>query len=199
MMLAKTDLSFPLLPLIDCPTNPLAAYSAQGQGADSPYLLDSHSFVWQPASSTSGRSSTSLPASLALVNIHDCPVLKAPLEEKNRPISKDDVLAIRTVIECQIEALHNADFTRAYSCVSPATQSQYADAKAFIEAVKTSYEPIFDSHSVVFEDPKEVMGLVSQPVLLLSGEGDMVMASYLMEKLDNGDWKINGCYLAPVK
>jgi hypothetical protein len=199
MILAKTDLSLPMLPTLSHATDQPCSGSAKDQGTGNAYLLDSHSFGRQATSSADGMGSASLPASLAFVHIHDCPILKVPFEEKSQSMSKDDVLAIRTVIETQIEALHNADFTRAYSCVSPATQSQYADAKAFIEAVKTSYEPIFDSHSVVFEDPKEVMGLVSQPVLLLSGEGDMVMASYLMEKLENGDWKINGCYLAPVR
>jgi hypothetical protein len=136
---------------------------------------------------------------MALINVHDFPTLKTPFEEKNQSIGKDDVQAVRTVIENQIGALRSGDISRAFSYASPTIQSQYGNAKAFAEAVKSAYAPIFDSHSVVFEDPKEVMGLISQPVLLLSSEGEMVMASYLMEKEDNGDWRITGCYLAVVK
>ncbi len=147
----------------------------------------------------SSRGDYSAPQLLALVNIHDYPVLKAPFEDNKEPISKKDTLAIRSVIELQIEALQNGDFARAFSCTSPAIQSQYGDAKTFIELVRTAYEPLSKSHSVIFEDAKVVMGMVTQPVIILSSEGDMVMASYLMERLENGDWKINGCYLAPLK
>jgi Domain of unknown function (DUF4864) len=136
---------------------------------------------------------------LALINIHSYPALKTPFEEKSPSIGKDDLQAVRTVIENQIGALRNGDINSAFSYASPTIQSQYGNATTFAEAVKSAYAPIFDSHSVVFEDPKEVMGLVSQPVLLLSSDGEMVMASYLMEKEDNGDWRITGCYLAPVK
>lgn len=190
MILAETNQCLPILPSVFSPavnSADIKTTYALGEGLQegtSPFNI---------------RLDRSSPPLLALVNIHDCPVLRAPFEEKNQPISKEDVLAVRTVIEGQIEALRNGDFARAFSYVGPTIQSQYGDAQTFIEVVKTAYEPIFDSHSVVFEDPKAVMGLVTQPVLLLSSDGEMVMASYLMEKLDNGDWKINGCYLAPVK
>lgn len=52
---------------------------------------------------------------------------------------------------------------------------------------------------MVFEDLKQVMGIVTQPVLFFASDGDTVIASYVMEKEEDGDWKISGCYLAPIR
>jgi hypothetical protein len=98
-----------------------------------------------------------------------------------------------------MEALREGDYVKALSFASPAIQRKYGSAQAFMEMVKTSYEPVICSRSTVFEDLKQVMGIVTQPVLLFAQDGDLMIASYMMEKEENGDWKISECYLAPVR
>lgn len=78
-------------------------------------------------------------------------------------------------------------------------KEQFETPKQFFETVKSAYDSVLIPRSMVFEDLKEVMGIITQPVLFLAADGDAVIASYIMEKEDNGDWKISGCYLAPIK
>lgn len=65
--------------------------------------------------------------------------------------------------------------------------------------VRASYQPVYRPRSVVFEDITTVEGIPTQQVLLLSPDGEPVMALYLMEKQSDGTWKINGCYLVSIK
>jgi hypothetical protein len=145
------------------------------------------------------QSINALSSPIAFFTVHDFPVQRSPLIDKDSAVGRDDQTAIRAVIESQIAALRQGDFTKAFSFASPTVQKEVGSPQSFVEMVKSSYEQVIGPRSIVFEDLKQVMGIVTQPVLLFSQNGDLVIASYMMEKQENGDWKINGCYLAPVK
>jgi len=136
---------------------------------------------------------------LAFWTMHDQPYLHFPTGTKETPVSEKDKVAIRIVIQGQIEAFRSGDGERAFSYASPGVKEQFETPKQFFETVKSAYDSVLIPRSMVFEDLKEVMGVITQPVLFLASDGDTVIASYIMEKQDNGDWKISGCYLAPIK
>ncbi len=131
--------------------------------------------------------------------MHDQPYLQFPTVLKEVKITEKDKVAIRIVIQGQIEAFRSGDGDKAFSYASPGIKEQFETPAQFFDTVKTTYESVLVPRSMVFEDLKEVMGVITQPVLFLASDGDTVIASYIMEKEDNGDWKISGCYLAPVK
>jgi hypothetical protein len=136
---------------------------------------------------------------VAFFTVHDFPIERTPLVDTETVVGKEDQSAIRRVIESQIDALRAGDFVKAFSFASPAIQKELGSPQGFVDMVKTSYEQVIGPRSIVFEDLKQVMGIVTQPVLLFAQDGDLIIASYVMEKEENGDWKISGCYLAPVK
>src|SRR5262249_25696305 len=130
---------------------------------------------------------------------HDFPIERKPMVDKGTVVDNKDQAAIQVVIQDQIEALRQGDFVKAFSFASPTVRQELGSAQRFVEMVKASYEQVIGPRSIVFEDVKEVMGIVTQPVLLYAQDGDLIIASYTMEKQGNGEWKISGCYLAPVK
>jgi hypothetical protein len=131
--------------------------------------------------------------------VHTCQSVSLPESSQNEVISPSDQAAIRKVIESQIEALKAGDFERAFSFASPSLKNTLGTAEAFSSSVREPLVPMLKPHAVVFEDLKQVMGILTQGVLLFNQNGEAVVASYLMEKQENGDWKIGGCYLAPLK
>ncbi len=130
---------------------------------------------------------------------HNQPSLYSPIAAEDTSITDQDSVSIRKVIAGQLDAFRNGDGVRAFSYASPGIKQQFETPAQFFASVKSAYEIVLISRSIVFEDLKQVMGIVTQPVLFLASNGDTVIGSYIMEKQDNGDWKISGCYLAPIR
>ena len=141
---------------------------------------------------------TALPA-LALWTIHEDIYFRCPISAKETKITDNDKAAIRVVIQNQIEAFRAGDGERAFSCASSGVKQQFSTPADFFNTLKSAYDSVLVPRSMVFEDLKEVMGIVTQPVLFFASDGDTVIASYIMEKEETGDWKISGCYLAPIR
>lgn len=138
-------------------------------------------------------------AASALWTTHSPTCFQCPVEDKEIIVSEKDRAAIRTAVAGQIQAFRLGDRERAFSYASPGIKQQFETPAQFFVAVKSAYESVLVPRSIVFEDVKQVMGIVTQPVLFLASDGDAVIGSYIMEKQDNGDWKISGCYLAPIR
>jgi hypothetical protein len=135
----------------------------------------------------------------ALWTVHEKMSLHCPLDTNQTKVTDNDKAAIRVVIQNQIEAFRCGDGERAYSYASSGVKEQFSTAEDFFNTLKTAYDSVLIPRSMVFEDLKQVMGIVTQPVLFFASDGDTIIASYVMEKEENGDWKISGCYLAPIR
>jgi hypothetical protein len=110
-----------------------------------------------------------------------------------------DARAIRSVIEAQLQAFQRDDAEAAFGLASPGIQELFRTATNFMQMVQQSYQAVYRPRSVLFEELTLLQDLPTQPVLLLSPEGDPVRALYLMENRTTGDWRITGCYLLPVE
>ncbi len=130
---------------------------------------------------------------------HNQPSMYSPISSKEASVTEQDGISIRKVITGQLDAFRRGDDDRAFSYASPGIKQQFETPAAFFSSVRSAYDIVLVSRSIVFEDLKQVMGVVTQPVLFLASNGDTVIGSYIMEKQDNGDWKISGCYLAPIR
>ncbi len=114
-------------------------------------------------------------------------------------VTHSDLIAIRSVIESQLQAFQNDDPIGAFAFASPEIQVQFRNPENFMEMVKLGYPAVYRPRSVLFEEITSIQGNVTQPVLLLSPDGLPVRALYLMEKQPDNTWKINGCILVPVE
>jgi Domain of unknown function (DUF4864) len=110
-----------------------------------------------------------------------------------------DAAAIRSVVEAQLQAFQRDDDAAAFGFASPGIQELFGTATNFMQMVRQSYQAVYRPRSVLFEALTLVQDLPTQPVLLLSPEGDPVRALYLMENWTTGAWRITGCYLLAVE
>ncbi|MGF1512500.1 MAG: DUF4864 domain-containing protein [Elainellaceae cyanobacterium] len=110
-----------------------------------------------------------------------------------------DRAAIRLVIEQQIQAFRRADADAAFGLASPGIQQQFETAQTFLQMVQTSYDPLYRSRSVIFEDIGTVEGQLAQQIVVMGADGSLYQAYYLMQRQPSRDWRINGCYLTRMK
>ncbi|BAY32847.1 hypothetical protein NIES2107_47410 [Nostoc carneum NIES-2107] len=114
-------------------------------------------------------------------------------------ITNSDAIAIRYVIERQLEAFQRDDTLGAFAFASPGIQTQFRTADNFMQMVRVSYPAVYRPRSVLFQNIINIHGKITQPVLLLGPDGVPVKALYVMEKQPDITWKINGCVLLPVE
>lgn len=113
--------------------------------------------------------------------------------------TKTDRSTIRSVVKKQLESFQRDDANTAFALASPGIQQLFGTADNFINMVKVHYSPVYRPRSVLFEELALIQNIPTQSVLLLTSEGLVVRALYVMERQQQGHWRIGGCYLIPVK
>jgi Domain of unknown function (DUF4864) len=109
-----------------------------------------------------------------------------------------DRIAIRAVIDRQLEAFRLDDAASAFALASPDIRARFSSPENFLIAVKTFYEPVYRPRRTGgFTRLYIIDGYPTQPVLLVGPGGDYVVALYTMQRQPGGDWKILGCSLIP--
>jgi hypothetical protein len=108
-----------------------------------------------------------------------------------------DQEAIRTAIEGQMEAFKRDDGAAAFAYASPRIQAIFKDPETFLGMVREDYEPVYRSKVVSFRDLETIEGNLIQPVLVVGPSGVPVTALYIMERQQDGEWRIGGCILVP--
>lgn len=111
-------------------------------------------------------------------------------------VSPADALAVRKVIEAQLEAFRRDDAPRAFSYATPGIRDTFGTAEKFMAMVREQYPVVYRPRSVSFEEPLMSGEDVVQPVRMTDGHGHAWMAIYPMVKQPDGSWRINGCHLA---
>jgi hypothetical protein len=111
-------------------------------------------------------------------------------------VSVADALAIRNVIERQLDAFGRDDGEGAFAYASPKIRSIFSTADNFMQMVRTGYQPVYRPQSVTFLDIVEIRGQPTQRVLLVGPDGRSVIAHYFMARQPDGSWLIDGCVLS---
>jgi len=126
-------------------------------------------------------------------------LLILPASAQQMTLNNQDRILIRSVIERQLKAFEQDDAATAYTFASSGIREKFGSPESFLEMVKTAYPAVYRPRSVMFESLGSVQGVPAQEVILLSPEGKLVKAIYLMEQQADGSWKIGGCFLVPVQ
>ena len=106
-----------------------------------------------------------------------------------------DKAAIIEIIEMQIDAFRRDDGAEAFSYASPGIQSRFGSAENFMAAVISAYQPHYRPRSVQFQDLITLHGQATQRVLFVGPDGVAVIALYSMAHMEDGSWRIDGCFL----
>ncbi len=122
-----------------------------------------------------------------------------PMWSQAQGLTTDDRIAIRTVIEQQLEAFRRDDAETAFSYATSAIQRQFGTPERFISMVKAAYQPVYRPRRVVFQEIDETTTVPIQAVLLVGPEGVPVIALYPMRQETDRGWRIDGCYLKALQ
>jgi ketosteroid isomerase-like protein len=110
-------------------------------------------------------------------------------------LSTDDRPAIEFVIREQLMAFRNDDAEAAFAHAAPSVRSKFASAAAFVAAVRARYAAIYRPRSVEFGELVVTDAGPVQSVFLIGPDSLSILASFLMERQSDGEWKIAGCCL----
>ena len=113
-------------------------------------------------------------------------------------ITENDKVAIRKIIEKQINAFQRDDAVEAFAIASKAIQEQFGTPDKFIKMVKESYPAIYRPRSVMFRGFKTIDCYPAQIVVLMDEMGELLQAVYIMKQQKDYSWRIHGCFLVSI-
>jgi hypothetical protein len=111
-------------------------------------------------------------------------------------VPREDALAVRQVIEAQLDAFRKDDAPRAFSYATDGIRLTFVTAENFMEMVRSQYAVVYRPRSVAF-GPPELAGPddIVQPVRMTDADGRAWLAIYPMQRGSDGVWRTNGCQL----
>jgi hypothetical protein len=110
-------------------------------------------------------------------------------------VSRADALAIRKVVEAQLDAFRRDDAARAFSYATPGIRELFGSPETFMAMVKSSYPVVYRPRNVAFEEPTMAGSDLVQPVRMIDSDGLAWLALYPMQRGEDSVWRINGCQL----
>lgn len=105
--------------------------------------------------------------------------------------------AIRTVIESQIDAFLQDDFTTAFTFASPMIKRMFRTPENFGNMVRNGYPMVWRPDDVRFLEQREIEGRTFQKVMVTDRAGEIHMLEYEMIPTGEG-WQINGVRRLPA-
>ena len=104
--------------------------------------------------------------------------------------------AIHDIINRQLAAFRRDDGAAAFAFASPGIRAMFGTAEAFMAMVRDGYPQVYRPREVEFRDLVDIGGRLTQRVLLVGPDGDVVVAHYFLQRQPDGSWRIDGCMLA---
>ena len=109
------------------------------------------------------------------------------------PARADDASEIKTVVSSQLQAFRSGDGAAAYSYAAPSIKSMFPSPEIFMTMVEKGYPPVFHSANTVFGSPTPEGNGFRQEVYITDTDGKSWIASYTLERGEDGQFKITGC------
>ncbi len=116
-------------------------------------------------------------------------------------LAEDNLSSARGVIEQQIVAFLNDDVDSAYSFATPGVQKVFPEPQRFFDMVKRNYAPVYRPGNYAFGRAlSETDGAtIAQELLITGPKGKNWRAVYVLERQEDGKYRINGVRLSKLK
>lgn len=106
-----------------------------------------------------------------------------------------DAIAIKAVVQSQLEALSNDDAASAFALATPEKRMLIGTPDNFLRLIKEEYNPIYRYQRVMLSRPEVVDGDAIQLVRVTDSNSRVWVAVFWMLQDDEGNWRIDGCQL----
>jgi ketosteroid isomerase-like protein len=117
----------------------------------------------------------------------------APTRLLAATLKNADAKAVRAVIQAQLDAFAAGNATRAFAFATPGIRQQFGDANNFMAMVRTAYPMVVSPEAVTFFLAQQDSGAVRQMLRLRDRQGQLWLATYVLQRQANGKWLIDGC------
>lgn len=111
------------------------------------------------------------------------------------PARADDASDIKTVISSQLDAFKAGDKEAAYSYAAPSIKAMFPSPDVFMSMVQSGYPQVYNSSNAIFGAPKPEGNGFRQEVYLTDKDGQSWVASYTLERQEDGSMKITGVFI----
>jgi hypothetical protein len=108
-------------------------------------------------------------------------------------VSDADRRAIWQVIDEQLGAFRKGQGEQAFSLASPGIRAMFGTADVFMEMVRSGYPFLYQPRRFSFGEVVALEGQLAQQMQLCGPHGETVHALFLMERQEDGSWRVNGC------
>ena len=112
-------------------------------------------------------------------------------------LSKKDAIAIRSVVQLQLDALAVDDADRAFSFAAPGIREMMGNAQNFLTMVRNGYPVVHRPASVTFLIAELRGAEVIQAVQMTDSKGAAWLALYNLQRQPDKSWRISGCVVVP--
>jgi hypothetical protein len=110
-------------------------------------------------------------------------------------LASTDQLAIKQVIERQLEAFQHDDGAAAFAMAAPSIRAMFGAPENFMTMVKNGFQPLYRAKEFAFDSLLEEDGQIKQRMRVVGTDGVAHLALYTMERQPDGHWLIAGCVL----
>lgn len=110
-------------------------------------------------------------------------------------ISHEDRIAIKDVVQLQLDALAEDDADTAFALTTAGTRTKLGDPETFMEIIKEQFRPIYRHQRAIFSSPEIVAGRAVQRVRLTDSSGLVWLAVFMMQREADDNWRVDDCKL----
>ena len=114
-------------------------------------------------------------------------------------ISHVEKTEFQRIISAQIQAFRADDGNAAYGFAAPLVKQAFPSVDMFMGMVKQGYPQVYRPQSFAFVDAAlDPVGRPTQKVSIVGPDGKSYLATYTMQKQEDGTWRIAGCTLSEI-
>jgi Domain of unknown function (DUF4864) len=122
------------------------------------------------------------------------PVLQVDPEAKIEKMA----VPVRSIIEQQMIAVRQANAAAAFASVAPKLQQTFATGENYLRFFRAQFPGIASGHIISFGDLRETSFGMAQMVRISGERGEPWLALFIMDEVDNGDWRIANVVVVKV-
>lgn len=109
-----------------------------------------------------------------------------------------DAVAIKAVIQTQLDAFRQGDAETAYAQAAPSIRTIFPSTERFMRMVRGGYAALIEPSAVTFSELRTNADRGLQEVVVIDRAGKGWIARYMMQRQEDGTWRIAGCHLSPL-
>lgn len=112
-------------------------------------------------------------------------------------ISENDKVAIRQLVEKQLQAFQNGNEEVAFSLTSPTIQRKFKQ-EDFIAMIKNKYHAILTPRSIMFRGFTLINDYPALVLMIMDQDGNLAQGVFIVQHQQDYSWRIHGYELISV-